>query len=103
MAHGCPFISDSPDPVGPYYNDYLSLDTILKSQHLVSEEKGHPAHDEMLFIIIHQVLYWTMDIRNIQIHFHILNRKNLLFLFNTQISIKINCINIFIYENIQRS
>ncbi|MGM8214890.1 tryptophan 2,3-dioxygenase [Bacillaceae bacterium W0354] len=32
------------------YGDYLSLDSILSSQHLLSDH-----HDEMLFIIIHQV------------------------------------------------
>ena len=37
------------------YSDYLKLDSILNSQKLKSEEKGDPAHDEMLFIVIHQV------------------------------------------------
>ncbi len=38
-----------------YYNDYLQLNKILNSQHPESFENGHiPAHDEMLFIIIHQ-------------------------------------------------
>lgn len=37
------------------YADYLALDQILNSQSLKSEEHGSPAHDEMLFIIIHQV------------------------------------------------
>jgi tryptophan 2,3-dioxygenase len=39
----------------PYYTDYLHLDKILNAQHPYSFEEGHrPAHDEMLFIIIHQ-------------------------------------------------
>ena len=38
-----------------YYQDYLDLEKILKSQHLISKEYGKPAHDEMLFIIIHQI------------------------------------------------
>lgn len=38
-----------------HYSDYLELDKILDSQHLRSIEVGSPAHDEMLFIIIHQV------------------------------------------------
>lgn len=39
----------------PYYNDYLHLDKILEAQHPYSAEPGNqPAHDEMLFIIIHQ-------------------------------------------------
>ncbi len=38
-----------------YYGGYLQLDKILDAQHPVSFEKGNePAHDEMLFIIIHQ-------------------------------------------------
>ncbi|MFN4284547.1 MAG: tryptophan 2,3-dioxygenase family protein [Lacibacter sp.] len=39
----------------PYYADYLRLDTLLNCQHPLSFENGNePAHDEMLFIIIHQ-------------------------------------------------
>jgi len=38
-----------------YYADYLELDKILDAQHPVSfNEPYEPAHDEMLFIIIHQ-------------------------------------------------
>jgi len=38
-----------------YYSDYLKLDQILNSQHPKSEEYGKKlAHDEVLFIIIHQ-------------------------------------------------
>lgn len=37
-----------------YYSNYLELDKILNSQHCISEQQGSPAHDEMLFIIIHQ-------------------------------------------------
>ena len=37
------------------YSDYLKLEDILNSQKLKSAERGTPAHDEMLFIIIHQV------------------------------------------------
>lgn len=38
-----------------HYHDYLELDKILDAQHLRSEMDGAPAHEEMLFIIIHQV------------------------------------------------
>ncbi|MCB0571447.1 MAG: hypothetical protein KDC66_16870 [Phaeodactylibacter sp.] len=39
-----------------HYQGYLQLDKILHAQHLRSaEEEGPPVHDEMLFIIIHQV------------------------------------------------
>jgi tryptophan 2,3-dioxygenase len=38
-----------------YYPDYLALDKILDAQHPVSfQPPNTPAHDEMLFIIIHQ-------------------------------------------------
>lgn len=37
-----------------YYTDYLQLDRLLDSQQRKSEEYGAPAHDEMLFIIVHQ-------------------------------------------------
>lgn len=39
-----------------YYGDYLHLDKILGAQHLQSEKYGDAAaHDETLFIIVHQV------------------------------------------------
>src|SRR6186713_1609023 len=37
-----------------YYSDYLHLDSLLNSQKPKSEEFGYKAHDEMLFIIVHQ-------------------------------------------------
>jgi tryptophan 2,3-dioxygenase len=38
-----------------YYSDYLQLKQLLNSQHPKSFSEGNtPAHDEMLFIIIHQ-------------------------------------------------
>lgn len=36
------------------YSDYLELDKILNAQFLESDKAGVHAHDEMLFIIIHQ-------------------------------------------------
>lgn len=36
------------------YSSYLQLSQILSAQNRVSEKAGRPAHDEMLFIIIHQ-------------------------------------------------
>ena len=38
-----------------HYNSYLQIDKLLECQTLRSEELGVPAHDEMLFIITHQV------------------------------------------------
>ena len=37
-----------------YYPDYLQLDKILGAQALESDKLGAHAHDEMLFIVIHQ-------------------------------------------------
>jgi tryptophan 2,3-dioxygenase len=37
-----------------YYSDYLQIDKLLSLQKPKSEEYGHKAHDEMLFIIVHQ-------------------------------------------------
>jgi tryptophan 2,3-dioxygenase len=37
-----------------YYSDYLQLDKILGAQELESDKVERHAHDEMLFIIIHQ-------------------------------------------------
>ena len=45
-------MSETPSSV--HYINYLALDKILNAQTLVSKEKGDEAHEEMLFIIIHQ-------------------------------------------------
>src|SRR6266566_705319 len=37
-----------------HYSDYLQLDKILNAQFPESDKQQQPAHDEMLFIIIHQ-------------------------------------------------
>jgi tryptophan 2,3-dioxygenase len=37
-----------------YYSSYLQLDKILSAQELESDKQGKHAHDEMLFIVIHQ-------------------------------------------------
>lgn len=39
---------------GCYYGDYLMLDRLLSCQARESEKLGRPAHDEMLFIVVHQ-------------------------------------------------
>ena len=56
-------------PRGPlYYADYIQLDRLLGSQQLQSALHGRPAHDEMLFIIVHQTyelwfkqILWELD------------------------------------------
>jgi tryptophan 2,3-dioxygenase len=37
-----------------HYSDYLQLEKILGAQRPESDRQGQPAHDEMLFIVIHQ-------------------------------------------------
>ena len=37
-----------------HYSDYLQLEKLLNAQQLESDVKGDHAHDEMLFIVIHQ-------------------------------------------------
>src|SRR5215212_1050238 len=43
-----------PDPKKVHYSDYLQLEKILQSQFPESDRLQTPAHDEMLFIVIHQ-------------------------------------------------
>ena len=50
------------------YAEYLKVEQILKLQSLKSVEYGKPAHDEMLFVIVHQVyemwfkqILWEID------------------------------------------
>ncbi len=51
-----------------YYADYLQLDKLLGAQQMQSALHGRPAHDEMLFIIVHQAyelwfkqVLWELD------------------------------------------
>jgi tryptophan 2,3-dioxygenase len=56
-------------PRGPlYYADYIQLDRLLGCQQMQSALHGRPAHDEMLFIIVHQAyelwfkqILWELD------------------------------------------
>jgi tryptophan 2,3-dioxygenase len=41
-------------PAELYYSDYLRLDLLLAAQHPESRRQGREAHDETLFIIVHQ-------------------------------------------------
>jgi tryptophan 2,3-dioxygenase len=55
------------EPVKPlYYSDYLHLDKILSAQHPKSAVNGKPgAHEEMLFIIVHQAFeLWFKQVRH---------------------------------------
>ena len=51
-----------------YYADYIQLDRLLDCQRLESARRGRPAHDEMLFVIVHQAyelwfkqVLWELD------------------------------------------
>jgi tryptophan 2,3-dioxygenase len=46
--------TDPSEPRRCYYADYLRLDRLLEQQVPESVRAGTPAHDEMLFIIVHQ-------------------------------------------------
>jgi len=58
-----------PDRRAPlYYADYIQLDRLLDCQRLESGRRGRPAHDEMLFVIVHQTyelwfkqVLWELD------------------------------------------
>jgi tryptophan 2,3-dioxygenase len=48
-----------------YYSDYLQLEKILTAQHPKSAEDGKEAHEEMLFIIVHQAFeLWFKQVRH---------------------------------------
>src|SRR5262245_32031692 len=49
-----PAMPTSSPPGEAYYADYLKLDQLLTAQQPESARRGRPAHDEMLFIIVHQ-------------------------------------------------
>ena len=51
-----------------YYADYIQLEKLLDCQRLESAARGRPAHDEMLFVIVHQTyelwfkqILWELD------------------------------------------
>jgi len=51
-----------------YYADYIQLDRLLDCQRLESSRRGRTAHDEMLFMIVHQTyelwfkqVLWELD------------------------------------------
>jgi tryptophan 2,3-dioxygenase len=63
-----------------YYGDYLQLDKLLDSQHPKSKEHDNEAHDETLFIIIHQTyeLWFKQIIHEIQSVYDIFNKDKVL-------------------------
>lgn len=61
-----------------HYGDYLQLDKILDAQHPKSREYGQEAHDETLFIVIHQVyeLWFKQIIHELESIYTIMNTDN---------------------------
>ena len=51
-----------------HYINYLQLNKVLDAQHLISDKEGKAAHEEMLFIIIHQTyeLWFKQILHEIQ-------------------------------------
>src|SRR5690242_13668975 len=62
-----------------YYSNYLELDKILNSQHGVSEQQSLPAHDEMLFIIIHQAyeLWFKQILYELDFAIHVFSKEKI--------------------------
>ena len=61
------------------YHDYLKLESLLSCQELVSGEIGERAHDEMLFIITHQVyeLWFKQILFELDSIFKVFDRDNI--------------------------
>lgn len=61
------------------YSDYLSLKTLLNSQNPISNINGKPAHDEMLFIIVHQTyeLWFKQILHELNSVIEIFNKKSI--------------------------
>lgn len=62
-----------------YYGDYLELNTLLATQNPKSKQAGNEAHDETLFIIVHQVyeLWFKQILHELHSISKILNLKNI--------------------------
>jgi tryptophan 2,3-dioxygenase len=60
-----------------YYWDYLQLDKLLTSQDPESVKHGAPAHDEMLFIVVHQAfeLWFKQILHELDAVFAVVGRE----------------------------
>ena len=61
------------------YSEYLSLKTLLTSQSPISNIGGDPAHDEMLFIIVHQTyeLWFKQILHELDSVIKVFNKKTI--------------------------
>ena len=62
-----------------HYNEYLDLDKILDAQNPLSKGEGNEAHEEMLFIIIHQTyeLWFKQIIHEIESVMSLLSKEKM--------------------------
>lgn len=62
-----------------HYHDYLGLDKLLNSQKRRSEEFGNPAHEEWLFISVHQVyeIWFFQVLKEIQSLMPLFNKTSI--------------------------
>ncbi len=60
-----------------YYSDYLQLNKLLDAQHPESKNYGEEAHDEMLFILVHQAyeLWFKQILHEINAILPVLSQK----------------------------
>jgi len=61
------------------YHDYLQIDKLLSCQKLESTARGQKAHDEMLFIVVHQVyeLWFKLIITEVESILEIFSRPKI--------------------------
>ena len=92
---------------GVYYSDYLQLDKILGAQALESDKPGKEhAHDEMLFIIIHQsyelwfkqVLFEVSSVINIMSQPNISDNSPDLFIANHRLKRVVTILNVLVQK-----
>ena len=69
----------SKKPSSVHYNEYLDLDKILDAQNPLSKGNNNEAHEEMLFIIIHQTyeLWFKQIIHEINSVIHLLSKEKM--------------------------
>jgi tryptophan 2,3-dioxygenase len=92
---------------GIYYSDYLQLDKILQAQNPESDKPGRQhAHDEMLFIVIHQsyelwfkqLLYEVTSVMQILSQPHISDNSPDLYIINHRLKRCVTILNMLVHK-----
>jgi tryptophan 2,3-dioxygenase len=92
---------------GIYYSDYLQLDKILQAQNPESDKPGRQhAHDEMLFIVIHQsyelwfkqLLYEVTSVMQILTQPHISDNSPDLYIINHRLKRCVTILNMLVHK-----